>query len=564
MAMAMAMAMTEAYPSFGMEPTPAASSAATPEGGFIIGQRVSWNGSPGTVQYLGEVSFDKGDWVGVALDKPEGMHNGTVFGKTYFHCADKCGILSPPSGLQTLDDGWAAPTTGEDWAESAEWYQGWMAGWGKGKTSKPGDWHCPNCNDLQFARNAQCRKCLTPRPHTMVEAGAPSGKGAYPKYAKPGDWKCPNCGDLQFARNSQCRQCGEERPNTLEALAAQSPGPAPVAGDWICPTCSDFQFARNLQCRKCATPRPMDEAFAEKLAAKQKQWTCDACQEPQPARNNFCRKCGGPNPDPVTVDESEMVLGGGSKGSFKGKGQDWECPACGDFQFARNTHCRKCGQPNPNPSAGRHFNLPPEYQKPGDWHCPTCNDLQFARNAQCRRCGTPNPTPPEARGKGKGGDPPGWNCPGCQEFQPAKSAQCRKCGTASPLLTGGAEAAGITAAQLSQVLPSLYGASATQLQAAGLDASSAAALQAQLQAAQLQQMMQAQAAAIQQAQLAQQMQAIQALHAAQTGGEGAVDAAALGATAQLDDGSAQLQQQLMLQQQDGGARERSRSPRGAN
>merc|ERR1712134_42100 len=23
----------------------------------------------------------------------------------------------------------------------------------------PGDWYCPKCNDLQFARNIECRKC---------------------------------------------------------------------------------------------------------------------------------------------------------------------------------------------------------------------------------------------------------------------------------------------------------------------------------------------------------------------------------------------------------------------
>merc|ERR1712185_7026 len=31
--------------------------------------------------------------------------------------------------------------------------------------AKPGDWICPGCLDLQFARNAQCRKCNTPNPN---------------------------------------------------------------------------------------------------------------------------------------------------------------------------------------------------------------------------------------------------------------------------------------------------------------------------------------------------------------------------------------------------------------
>merc|ERR1719231_1736480 len=31
-------------------------------------------------------------------------------------------------------------------------------GKGKGK-EMPGDWYCPVCNDLNFARNTECRKC---------------------------------------------------------------------------------------------------------------------------------------------------------------------------------------------------------------------------------------------------------------------------------------------------------------------------------------------------------------------------------------------------------------------
>merc|ERR1719343_746705 len=38
---------------------------------------------------------------------------------------------------------------------------------GKG-SAKPGDWICPGCLDLQFARNAQCRKCNTPNPKLLT------------------------------------------------------------------------------------------------------------------------------------------------------------------------------------------------------------------------------------------------------------------------------------------------------------------------------------------------------------------------------------------------------------
>jgi len=80
-----------------------------------------------------------------------------------------------------------------------------------GKGGKPGDWHCPSCGDLQFARNQECRKCNTPRPDEGdLEEFAP-GKGG--KGGKPGDWHCPSCGDLQFARNQECRKCKTPRPD---------------------------------------------------------------------------------------------------------------------------------------------------------------------------------------------------------------------------------------------------------------------------------------------------------------------------------------------------------------
>ena len=33
-------------------------------------------------------------------------------------------------------------------------------------------------------------------------------------------------------------------------------------------------------------------------------------------------------------------------------------------------------------------------RRPGDWDCPACRDHQFARNSACRRCGTPKPSTP--------------------------------------------------------------------------------------------------------------------------------------------------------------------------
>jgi len=85
----------------------------------------------------------------------------------------------------------------------------------------PGDWLCPRCGDHVFARNPACRRCATPKPEGAGAGGgasfASSGLPVRPaatnnQRALPGDWYCPRCKDLQFARNMQCRMCGAGKP----------------------------------------------------------------------------------------------------------------------------------------------------------------------------------------------------------------------------------------------------------------------------------------------------------------------------------------------------------------
>uniref|UniRef100_A0A8C0G4M6 CAP-Gly domain-containing protein n=1 Tax=Chelonoidis abingdonii TaxID=106734 RepID=A0A8C0G4M6_CHEAB len=54
---------------------------------FEVGDRVLVKHiQPGTLMFKGCTSFDDGSWAGVALDKPEGDHDGTYGGVKYFVC----------------------------------------------------------------------------------------------------------------------------------------------------------------------------------------------------------------------------------------------------------------------------------------------------------------------------------------------------------------------------------------------------------------------------------------------------------------------------------------------
>lgn len=65
-----------------------------PLSSFNIGDRVLvCNSRPGVLKYKGYTTFADGFWAGVALDIPNGNHNGTYRGIKYFTCQKSCGVL---------------------------------------------------------------------------------------------------------------------------------------------------------------------------------------------------------------------------------------------------------------------------------------------------------------------------------------------------------------------------------------------------------------------------------------------------------------------------------------
>ncbi|KAK9077571.1 hypothetical protein SSX86_005908 [Deinandra increscens subsp. villosa] len=62
---------------------------------------------------------------------------------------------------------------------------------------------------------------------------------------KRGDWICPKCNFMNFARNTKCLECEELRP------PCQMTG-----GEWDCPRCNFFNYRRNVVCLKCECVRP--------------------------------------------------------------------------------------------------------------------------------------------------------------------------------------------------------------------------------------------------------------------------------------------------------------------
>ncbi|KAK7336327.1 hypothetical protein VNO77_16864 [Canavalia gladiata] len=62
---------------------------------------------------------------------------------------------------------------------------------------------------------------------------------------KRGDWICPRCNFMNFARNIKCLDCEEARPKRQLA-----------GGEWECPQCDFYNYGKNMTCLRCDCKRP--------------------------------------------------------------------------------------------------------------------------------------------------------------------------------------------------------------------------------------------------------------------------------------------------------------------
>ncbi|CAI0380627.1 unnamed protein product [Linum tenue] len=139
---------------------------------------------------------------------------------------------------------------------------------------KRGDWMCPKCNFLNFARNKRCLKCKEEGPKSTVSNDMEMKKG---------DWLCSECNFMNFARNISCRQCNVERPKRVGVNDVVM-----KKGDWTCPQCEFMNFASNKACLSCKGPRP-------KIVIG--EWEC-SCGFLNYSRNAACLKCKTDRPTP--------------------------------------------------------------------------------------------------------------------------------------------------------------------------------------------------------------------------------------------------------------------------
>lgn len=77
---------------------------------------------------------------------------------------------------------------------------------------------------------------------------------------KKGDWLCPKCNFMNFAKNSVCLQCDAKRPKRQL-----------LPGEWECPQCNFLNYRRNMTCFNCEHKRPPDEYMENQMQGRQQR-----------------------------------------------------------------------------------------------------------------------------------------------------------------------------------------------------------------------------------------------------------------------------------------------------
>ena len=142
-----------------------------------------------------------------------------------------------------------------------------MQGGAGGNTSlMPGDWICDVCENNNFARRRECRRCGTPRSTTSTTIDERS-QGQWVPRGRQSAGAAPALTPLALPPGAAAPPGG----NLVISAAPSGPvaggAAAYVPGDWLCASCGNHNFQWRTECKRCGAARSDDSQVIGKVGA---------------------------------------------------------------------------------------------------------------------------------------------------------------------------------------------------------------------------------------------------------------------------------------------------------
>eukprot|EP00927_Polykrikos_kofoidii_P057108 TRINITY_DN51217_c0_g1_i1.p1 TRINITY_DN51217_c0_g1~~TRINITY_DN51217_c0_g1_i1.p1 ORF type:complete len:254 (-),score=29.48 TRINITY_DN51217_c0_g1_i1:62-769(-) len=234
-------------------------------------------------------------------------------------------------------------------------------------------------------------------------------------------------------------------------MASAANGANAREGDWTCNSCGNNNYASRVACNRCSLPKMMGSGYgaaktntgqqrgspygAQQTAkldgeGKPGDWNCPSCGNHNYAQRMACNRCKMPKMGAFNMTGMGMVpmMGGMMGGASQVRPGDWLCRACNNQNYASREVCNRCCIP-------KTVYISKTGLRDGDWLCPQCQNHNYASKTNCHKCArpkgsTPGHTPLNKSGANmREGD---WICPQCSNHNYASKTLCNKCSVPKP------------------------------------------------------------------------------------------------------------------------------------